>query len=145
MLYDTQIKISLKGSQGCYPQIAVGLDDTVLVRGKLHKPQEFGWHHHLHEGTHRIWVDLLDKTDDSPDQFVEIEWVEIEGMRLDRVKWRGVYEPRYPESWASQQKDLPARRVGETYLGWNGRWTLDFSVPIYTWLHEVEHLGWLYR
>ena len=31
-----------------------------------------------------------------------------------------------------------------TYLGWNGRWVLEFETPVFTWIHRLEDLGWLY-
>ena len=32
----------------------------------------------------------------------------------------------------------------ENYVDWNGIWVLDFTVPVYTWLHKVLGLGWIY-
>jgi hypothetical protein len=29
-------------------------------------------------------------------------------------------------------------------MGWNGRWELNFRVPIFTWIHQLENLGWIY-
>lgn len=68
----------------------------------------------------------------------------FEGMSLDRFKWAGVYFPVYPEPWASTQIDLPKFHKSATYLGWNGQWELEFSVPIFTWIHKLENLGWIY-
>jgi hypothetical protein len=31
-----------------------------------------------------------------------------------------------------------------TYLSWNGKWTLTFDVPVFTWIHRVQNLGWIY-
>jgi hypothetical protein len=34
--------------------------------------------------------------------------------------------------------------VRDTYLSWNGIWILSFTVPVFTWIHKVENLGWIY-
>jgi hypothetical protein len=143
MQRNTIISVRLKGEGD--PYVRIGMDDWLMFSCKLVQPQTYGFNHPLDDGEHELWVELDRKTDADGDQHVEIEWVEIEGMRLDRVKWQGVYVPRYPEPWASQQADLPAERPGETHLGWNGRWSLRFTVPVFEWIHGVEHLGWIYR
>ena len=30
------------------------------------------------------------------------------------------------------------------YLGWPGTWTLDFTSPVFTWIHQIQSLGWIY-
>ena len=75
---------------------------------------------------------------------VEIESVTVEGITVDRFKWAGIYTPNYPEPWASTQTNLQPTLQSATYLGWNGRWELPFSVPIFTWIHQTENLGWIY-
>lgn len=31
-----------------------------------------------------------------------------------------------------------------SYLGWNGMWKFQFEIPIFTWIHKLEGLGWIY-
>ncbi|CAB4133443.1 hypothetical protein UFOVP257_195 [uncultured Caudovirales phage] len=99
---------------------------------------------------HCVWIDFNNKDDSNCvleerlDMAVEIESVTLEGITLDRVKWAAEYYPRYPEPWASTQTNLPTVVKYTTYLGWNGRWNLNFTVPIFTWIHQTENLGWIY-
>jgi hypothetical protein len=95
-------------------------------------------------GEHTIFIDFVNKTNFTPDLAIEICSVTIEGMTMDSFKWASKYYPKYPEPWASEQTDLPIVRDAMTYLGWNGRWELSFSTPIFHWIHKVENLGWLY-
>jgi hypothetical protein len=74
---------------------------------------------------------------------------------IDRVSFQSVdhdfkiysrYQPDYPEIWLQEQVSLgqpPAREIHSNYLGWNGKWFLDFQTPIYQWIHQRMGLGWL--
>lgn len=99
----------------------------------------------LNLGEHCLEIGFANKTNDTPQMAVEIKSVTIEGMTLDRFKWAGKYYPIYPEPWASEQTEpLPECHESATYLGWNGRWILEFTAPIFVWVHQTENLGWRY-
>lgn len=81
------------------------------------------------------------------------EGVEIVGVSLfditdPKFAWTGVYTPIYPEPWATQQQNqgvvLKQHLCPHTYLSWPGKWTLTFTVPVFTWIHQVQDLGWVY-
>jgi len=101
-----------------------------------------------------ITVELLNKTDaDSVlpkglDKAVIIESVSFFGISDPKFAWAGIYEPKYPEPWASEQRNqgvvLKQHLSPHTYLGFNGKWTLTFSVPVFTWMHQVQNLGRIY-
>ena len=75
------------------------------------------------------------------DMAIEIESVTVEGITLDRLKWAAEYYPDYPDDYPEKKPIIkPA-----TYLGWNGSWVLTFNMPIFTWIHRLENLGWLYE
>ena len=54
--------------------------------------------------------------------------------------WAGTYYPDYPEHYTDKTPALPA----QGYLGWNGIYQLEFSVPVFTWIHQTQSLGWIY-
>jgi len=95
--------------------------------------------------TCQLIVELLDKQDQ---EAVIIERVDFFGIQDPKFAWAGVYEPRYPEPWATQQIDqgmeLKPKLCPHTYLGWPGKWTLTFTVPVFTWIHQTQNLGWIY-
>jgi hypothetical protein len=63
---------------------------------------------------------------------VVVKSVKINDIESDKIACHGIYYPT----------GMPARRT--SYVDFNGVWILDFNVPVYTWLHEVLGLGWIY-
>ena len=92
-----------------------------------------------------LTVELVDKI---AQEAVIVESVSFFGISDPKFAWAGVYEPIYPEPWATEQKDqdvvLTPQLCPHTYLGWAGKWTLTFTIPVFTWIHRTQNLGWLY-
>jgi len=144
MKYNTQFALRLVPHGAVKPVITYGLDHDIATI-TVAEPMVITFNGDLTTDQHVFYIDFNNKTNDTPDMAIEIDSVSIEGMCLDRFKWAGLYYPRYPEPWASMQtKVLEPVLEHTTYLGWNGRWELTFSVPIFTWIHHLEHLGWIY-
>lgn len=98
-----------------------------------------------------LTVELVNKTDKDTvphsglDKAVVIESVSFFGIEDPRFVWQGIYRPKYPEPWYSQQDPLPSAELRySTYLGWNGVWSLKFGIPVFTWMHHVQSLGTIY-
>jgi hypothetical protein len=87
-----------------------------------------------------VQVHHVDKLDSDPDTAVEIASVSFFGISDPQLVWAGVYAPAYPSHMTG-----PELLPGQTYLGWNGTWTLEFSVPVFSWMHQKLNLGWLYQ
>ena len=102
----------------------------------------------------KLTIEFLNKTDQDtiPDQNLDkavvIESISFFGITDPRFVWTGIYEPIYPEPWATEQQDLgvvlPQQLPNVDCLSWNGKWTLTFDVPVFTWIHKVQDLGWIY-
>jgi hypothetical protein len=92
-----------------------------------------------------LTVELVNKT---AQEAVVIESVNFFGIEDPKFAWAGVYTPIYPEPWATEQQNqgvVLKQHLGlHTYLGWPGKWTLTFDVPVFTWIHRVQNLGWIY-
>ena len=81
--------------------------------------------------------------DTGKDTAIIIEQIKFNDINSPKFVWQGVYHPKYPDNY-SQNTPLETALCPCTYLGWNGVWKLEFSLPIYTWIHRIENLGWLY-
>lgn len=142
--FNTEITLKLQGHGQIKPKVTYGIDDRVLNCIELH--DNVLWlNEDLIQGSHILFLEFNNKTNDTPDMAVEIVSIAYEQYELDRFKWANKYYPTYPEPWASQQKEpLPKYQTSATYLGWNGRIEFEFETPIYTWIHRLENLGWIY-
>jgi hypothetical protein len=99
-------------------------------------------------------VEFLNKQDSDTvpehglDKAVVIESVSFFGINDPKFVWAGAYTPDYPEPWATQQRSqgvvLKPQLNSHNYLSWNGKWRLTFSVPVFTWIHKTQNLGWIY-
>jgi len=74
------------------------------------------------------------------DQLLHIKSIEIDEIDIGALVYSGLYTPKYPEPWASEQaaagNKLPESFKNVTAMGHNGRWELDFTSPFYMWLLE---------
>ena len=134
------------------PDVIVRIGKDYVWKGGLKKPTVFSHDHPMINGPNNISLEMINKKDTDTvgdlDRAVIIRSVAFNGIGSDRLLWQGRYYPHYPPLWASQQRQaghepavcLPAH----TYIGWNGVWILDFHVPVFTWIHQVEGLGWIY-
>jgi len=101
-----------------------------------------------------LTVEFLNKRDHDTvpehnlDKAVIINNVSFFGISDPKFVWAGVYEPRYPKLWIQEQRSrgvaLQQQLTNQSYLGWNGKWTLTFDVPVFTWIHKIQNLGWIY-
>jgi hypothetical protein len=94
------------------------------------------------------WLDILffNKADSDATTAVIIDSIEFFGIADPKFVWAGTYRPDYPELWYRQQISTPSTMLtGTNYLGWNGRWRLDFGVPVFTWIHQTQNLGQIYQ
>ena len=142
--YNTEFEINLCGHGNTKPHIRYGLElpNSELV---ITDREIIQLNYDLTPGTHKFVIDFDNKTDSDPDMALEIESVSFEGFELERFRWSSRYYPIYPEPWASEQIDpLPEYQTSATYLGWNGRWILYFETPVFSWIHRLENLGWIY-
>lgn len=146
MKYNTEFNVRLVPHGTVSPQIKYGFNGDVATTAlELNVPMTLSFNLDLDAGPQVLTIEMYNKTNDTPDTALEIESVTFEGMTLDRFKWNSKYYPNYPEPWASEQKEpLPEYQSSATYMGWNGRWELYFDAPIFTWIHKLENLGWIY-
>jgi hypothetical protein len=130
------------------PRTRISLNDTLISDEKLSEPKVFCAYKNFPAGKFQLSIEILDKDDKDPIQAVKIQKLSLNNITDPKFIWMGTYRPRYPEPWFSQQlalKQTPKLEIKNTdYLGWNGVWILEFTTPIFTWIHQVQGLGWIY-
>jgi hypothetical protein len=147
--YPTSISVLLKPVWfDRKPTGRIGIDD--LDDFVLDQPTWFNFQLHSDkEITKTLTIEHYGKinqdtrVDTGEDTAIIVEEIKFNGISSPKFAWAGVYRPDYPSHY-SPGKLLEPMLSPHTYLGWNGRWTLDFTLPIYTWIHKIENFGWIY-
>jgi hypothetical protein len=85
-------------------------------------------------------VTHFDKADHDIDTAVIVKSISLFGISDPKFVWAGQYYPKYPAHYSNLTSPLP----GQGYLGWNGVYRLEFSVPVFTWIHKIKNFGWIY-
>jgi hypothetical protein len=83
---------------------------------------------------------LNDRGEIIKDQLLNIKSIEIDDINIGQLVYEGVYTPKYPEPWATQQResgnDLKDSFKNVTQMGFDGEWNFKFTSPFYMWLLE---------
>jgi hypothetical protein len=137
----TEIKINLSSThwEQRYPGARVYINDQLIFENLIKEPTEINHTADLAEGEHKIIIEMYNKkpgdteTDDNNnitnDVVLNIDGISLEEIELDRLLWtKSIYYPT--------DEHAPERLDDCVNLGWNGRWELEFSSPIYLWLLE---------
>ena len=95
---------------------------------------------HQGQGNVKLLIEHYDKAELDPTTALIIEEIKFNGISNPKFLYQANYYPTYPKHLIGSDAVLPH----ENYLSWNGGWTLDFTLPIYTWIHKTENLGWIY-
>lgn len=112
------------------PEIAVSCEGTVRQL-RLNQPTWVGFEFVRDTGDSNLIVELKNKADTDPDTAVIIKDIRFNGIQSDRILYEGLLH------YSNETKR-------DTYLDRNGFWKIDFTLPIYTWLHKTQGLGWIY-
>jgi hypothetical protein len=89
----------------------------------------------------QIIVEHFDKSDLDPTTAVIIDSISFFNIEDPKFVLAGIYYPDYPKHYDNKIAQL----FEQNYLGWNGRYILDFTVPVFTWMHKTQNLGWIYN
>jgi len=123
------------------------------ITGTEDKPNVVEFEHELEEGKeYNLIINrsgkikgqtvINEKGDLLKDQLLHIKELEIDEINIGALVYEGVYTPRYPEPWASQQRKAGSKLEESfknvTSMGHEGKWSFKFESPFYMWL--LEHL-----
>lgn len=124
-----------------WPEIYVKIDGDLLLQQVITEPKTLGFDIDLQDGSHDIALGLVNKNDADTvvngdtivaDKAIFLRSVGIETYHFDDFLHRATYYP------------IGREPLKSNYLGWNGEWRLPIETPIFTWLHQTQHLGWIY-
>lgn len=85
-------------------------------------------------------IEHYGKKDKDPITAVKIDSIAFFGISDPKFIWAGTYYPSYPSHYV----DGASAITNTTYMGWNGIYVLEFTVPVFTWMHKLQGLGLIY-
>jgi hypothetical protein len=91
-------------------------------------------------GTVELSIEHYDKAELDPTTALIIDQIRFNEIISPKFVYQGVYYPAYPKHLVNNEKVISH----QNYLSWNGIWSLEFTLPIYTWIHKTLDLGWIY-
>jgi len=144
MATDLQFSLTVEpiGYDNVWPEFYIMIDNELQDQGVLTAQLTYNFDVTLDDGAHTIKIGLVNKVDAdtvvengkiTKDKAIYVHPIEIEGYKLDDFMYQATYYPAGRDSLKSN------------YLGWNGHWQLDFTTPIFTWIHKTQQLGWIYE
>jgi hypothetical protein len=139
--YPVKLQINLR-PVGC-PWISLTVSDQTITQ-QLTESKSFNFEFVANTSS-TITLTHFNKLSDDPTTAVIIDNLSFFGIHNPKFIWQGEYKPNYPEPWFSAQIPAPLPVLNNcTHLSWNGTWHLEFEVPVFTWIHRVQNLGWIY-
>jgi len=137
------------------PHAEILIDDNSHFKGDItgteDKPDLIEFEHELEEdkeynliikrsGKTKNQTLINEKGDILKDQLLHIKSMEIDEIDTGALVYEGIYTPKYPEPWATQQREagtkLEESFKNVTQMGHDGEWKFKFASPFYMWLLE---------
>ena len=133
--YPVTVRILLKpvGKPKCKITLGEQLLDLIITE------EQWITLHYQSVGSARLIIEHYNKAELDASTALIIEKIDFDLVSNPKFAWVDLYYPRYPKHVVGNSE-----LKYHTYLGWNGIWVLDFTLPIYTWIHQIENLGWIY-
>jgi len=110
------------------PALDIYVDNTLYTQPKFSTTLEFG--------NHELRIVHSGKTNQTPEQCVEIKSITVDGVNIQDILYTdSTNTPEYPEPWATQQRAegvvLEETVIGQLELSHNCVWRLNFTSPFY--------------
>lgn len=124
------------------PKTKVYIDDRMIFDHPISDKKNINWSGELAGGTHKLIVELYDKDKYQTvlengkiikDQLLNIEEISIDEIDIGYLKHS--LSSYYPDKEVYKH-EVPLLVKNCVNLGYNGKWELEFTIPIYIWLLE---------
>jgi hypothetical protein len=123
------------------PRTKVYINSDLIFDDKITQPTDVKWTGSLPEGKHKLTIELLDKnkyqTIVENDKIVKDQMLNIDAVSFDEIDigyLKHSISKYYPDQ--IQHNGAPLLVNDCVNLGWNGKWDIEFTTPVYIWLLE---------
>lgn len=124
------------------PKTRVFINDLLIFEGTITEPQKVKWVGDIQAGKNVLAIELFDKGKNQTvmqnDVIVKDQLLNIDGVSFDNIALGFLNHSLsnyYPDQnyYSNSVPDVVKMCVN---LGYNGRWELEFTSPVYIWLLE---------
>jgi hypothetical protein len=125
------------------PKTRVFVDDSLVFDGEISELKIIKWTGLLSEGPHKLIIELYGKnkyqTVLKDGKIVKDQLLHIDSILFDEIDvgyMKHSLSKYFPDKTVYPSEEVPEVLNNCVNLGYNGRWELTFSMPIYIWLLE---------
>lgn len=137
---DNAIEVALDLSSEYWkdvPLARVYIDNNLIFDAPVKEPTVVKWSGILDEGNHRLIVELYNKdvhqTVVENGKIIKDQILNIDNISFDEINI-GFLKHTLSKYYPNTNTENPLTMC--VNLGWNGRWELEFTTPVYIWLLE---------
>jgi hypothetical protein len=135
-----------------FPEFCIEFNNVTIEHDYLGYRKTFEWQLPA-EDNNIFKIHFLNKknndTQNDKDKALVIDKIQLEGFTFDSILYSGKYFPSYPPEYYDYAKEhnlsVDSVLTQTTHLSFNGFWQLEFTYPVFEWIHRTENLGWLYE
>jgi hypothetical protein len=138
---EVEVKINLSSIfwEERYPGARVYINDNLIFDDLVINSKEIFWQSALEEGDHKIVIEMHNKKEgdtvlDSEDNILKDVILNIDNISIDDIDLDQLLHTN--STYYPQSEYAPGIVKECVNLGWNGRWELAFSSPVYLWFLE---------
>lgn len=128
--FNTRVEVLLEPVGEPFVKVSCGNETKIMRLANSASWVKFNFNQE--KGNSQLLVEMFDKQPNDPTTAVIVKQVKLNDIEHIQNTYQGMYYPHNKEA------------VKDTYIAWNGVWVLDFTVPVYTWMHQTQGLGWIY-
>ena len=129
------IEIDVEPVEGLtFPKITYGITGINLIERTIDVPTTITYTHLLPAGDYTFELNMINKHRNDPTMAVDIKLIRVMEIENYQFIYNSVYSPEGREVLHAHN-----------YICWPGKWQMNFSSPIYTWIHKQLDLGWIYE
>lgn len=116
----------------------VGTPDVVIRCGskkveiKLSTSKWFYFEYTKEEGPDQLTVEHRNRLPSDGVTAVVVKAITLNDITHMQNTYQGIF---YPVDKEPKRTD---------YVDFNGIWILEFTIPVFTWMHQTQGLGWIY-
>jgi len=133
-MHEFRLEIDLSPVHGLAdPVIQYGISGTDLRELTVDSAKTLVYNKLLPVGDYTFELSMINKHKNDPTMAVDIKRIRVMEIEDYQFMYHSLYKPVGREPLTAHN-----------YICWPGPWQMQFTSPVYTWIHKQLDLGWIY-